>query len=76
LQLFGGDAVAPRGNLEHRLEPDLERLPGLLQQRARREARLVVAISALEQEAAALGPLPRPFLRCLIRSEITLPSTF
>src|SRR5262249_49753752 len=43
-------------DLEHRPEPDLERLPGLLQQRARREARLVVAVAALEQEATALGP--------------------
>src|SRR5581483_11591504 len=45
-----------RGDLEHRPEPHLERLPGLLQQRARRQARLVVAVATLEQEATALGP--------------------
>src|SRR6185503_8545645 len=56
LQFLGRDAVAPRGDLEHRPEPHLERLPGLLQQRARRQARLVVAVAALEQKATALGP--------------------
>src|SRR5204862_2790469 len=34
----------------------LARRAGLLQRRARRQARLVVAVGALEQEATALGP--------------------
>src|ERR1700704_6822288 len=51
LQVLGRDAGAARGDLEDRAEPHLERLVGLLQQRAGRQARLVPAVRAFERRA-------------------------
>jgi len=59
LQVLGRDAVAAGADLENRAKPYLEGLPRLLQQRARRQARLMAAVRTLEQEAVALAPHSR-----------------
>ena len=55
--------------LEHRPEPHLEGLARLLQERARGQARLVVAVAALERRAVA----DRPHVRRAARAHAGLP---
>jgi hypothetical protein len=56
LQVHRRDARASRTDLEYRPEPHLKRLVRSLQQRARRQTRLVAAFGTLEQDAITRGP--------------------
>src|SRR5215468_809458 len=59
LQILTRNAGAACRDLEDRAEPHLERLAGLLQERAGREARLMAAVGALERSALADRPHTR-----------------
>ena len=56
LQFLRGDAALARRDLEHCAELHLEGLVRLMKKRARRQARLMTAVSALERRALALSP--------------------
>src|SRR5262249_54765927 len=58
-QILARNAGAACRDLEDRAEPHLERLAGLLQERAGREARLMAAVGALERSALADRPHTR-----------------